>query len=76
MFFHHDHPPEKLMEDTNDIIVGSNSMPYQDYLKACGWKWYMMAVHFLGWLRILAIDLKNIIIFPIEIFTIIYLIGL
>ena len=46
MFFHHDHPPEKLMEDTNDIIVGSNSMSYQDYLKACGWKWYMMAVHF------------------------------
>ena len=58
-FFHHDHPPEKLMEDTNDIIVGSNSMPYQDYLKACGWKWYMMAVNFLGWLRILAIDLKK-----------------
>jgi len=58
-FFHHDHPSEKLMEDTNDIVVGSNAMSYAEYLKACGWKWYMMSVHFLGWLRILAIDLKK-----------------
>ena len=58
-FFHHDHPPEKLMEDINEIVVGSNSMSYDDYLKACGWKWYMMSLHFLGWLRILSIDLKK-----------------
>jgi radical SAM superfamily enzyme YgiQ (UPF0313 family) len=58
-FFHHEHPPEKLMEDTNDVVVGSNVMSYDDYLKACGWKWYMISVHFLGWLRILAIDLKK-----------------
>ena len=58
-FFHHEHPPEKLMADTSDCVVGSNVMSYDDYLKACGWKWYMISVHFLGWLRILAIDLKK-----------------
>ena len=55
-FFHHEHPPEKLMQDTNNGVVGSNVMSYDGYLKACGWKWYMISVHFLGWLRILAID--------------------
>ena len=58
-FFHQDHSSEKLMQDTNDIVVGSDTMSYDDYLKACGWKWYMMSVHFLGWLRILAIELKK-----------------
>jgi hypothetical protein len=58
-FFHHEHPPEKLMQDTNNVVVGSNVMSYDGYLKACGWKWYMISVHFLGWLRILAIELKK-----------------
>ena len=47
------------MEDTNDVVIGSSVMSYDDYLKACGWKWYMISVHFLGWLRVLAIDLKK-----------------
>ncbi len=58
-FFHHEHPPEKLMADTSDCVVGSNVMSYDDYLKACGWGWYMRSVHFFGWLRILAIELKK-----------------
>jgi len=58
-FFHHEHPPEKLMADTSDCVVGSNVMSYDDYLKACGWGWYMRSVHFFGWLRILAVELKK-----------------
>ena len=58
-FFHHEHPPEKLMEDVNDVVVGSNVMSFDNYLEATGWKWYMISLHFLGWLRILALTLKN-----------------
>ena len=54
-FFHHEHP-EKLMEDTNQIVVGSNAMPYSDFLEACGWKWFMMTFHFLGWTRLIALE--------------------
>ncbi len=58
-FFHHEHPPDQLLEDVNDVVVGSNNMPFDDYLEATGWKWFMISLHFLGWLRILALDLKN-----------------
>ena len=34
-------------------------MSYDDYLKACGWGWYMRSLHFFGWSRILAIELKK-----------------
>ena len=34
-------------------------MSFDDYLEATGWKWYMISLHFLGWLRILSIDLKK-----------------
>jgi radical SAM superfamily enzyme YgiQ (UPF0313 family) len=58
-FFHHDHPPEELMKDVNDVVVGSDVMSFDDYIEATLWKWYMISFHFLGWLRILAFDLKN-----------------
>ena len=58
-FFHHDHPPEKLLNDVNNVVVGSNTMSFDEYIEASGWKWYMISMHFLGWLRILAIDLKK-----------------
>ena len=58
-FFHHDHPPEKLLNDVNNVVVGSNTMSFDDYIEASGWKWYMISMHFLGWLRILAMDLKK-----------------
>ena len=58
-FFHHEHPPEELLKDVNDVVVGSDVMTFDDYLKATGWKWYMISLHFLGWLRILAFDLKR-----------------
>ena len=34
-------------------------MSFEDYIDASGWKWFMISLHFLGWLRILAIELKN-----------------
>ena len=58
-FFHHENSAEQLLEDVNDVVVGSNNMPFDDYLEATGWKWFMISLHFLGWLRILALDLKN-----------------
>ena len=58
-FFHHDLSTKELLEDVNNVVVGSNAMSFDDYLKATGWKWYMISLHFLGWLRILAIDLKK-----------------
>ena len=58
-FFHHEHPPDQLLEDVNDVVVGSNNMSFDDYLEATGWKWFMISLHFLGWLRILALELKN-----------------
>ena len=58
-FYHHEHPPEQLMEDLNNVVVGSNVMTFDDYIKASGWKWYITSFHFLGWLRILALDLKR-----------------
>jgi len=58
-FFHHEHPPEKLLKDVNNVVVGSNVMSFDDYIKATGWKWFMISLHFLGWLRILSIKLKS-----------------
>ena len=58
-FYHHEHPPEELMKDVNDVVVGSNSMTFDEYIEASLWKWYMISMHFLGWLRILALDLKK-----------------
>jgi len=58
-FFHHENSAEQLLEDVNDVVVGSNNMSFDDYLEATGWKWFMISLHFLGWLRILALDLKN-----------------
>jgi hypothetical protein len=58
-FFHHEHSSEQLMEDTNNVVVGSNVMSFEDYLEATGWKWFMITMHFLGWLRILAFELKK-----------------
>ena len=58
-FFHHDLSSEELLNDVNNVVVGSNAMSFDDYLEATGWKWYMISLHFLGWLRILAIDLKK-----------------
>ena len=58
-FFHHDHPFEELMKDVNDVVVGSNSMSFDDYIEATLWKWFMISLHFLGWLRFLSIDLKK-----------------
>ena len=58
-FFHHEHPPEELLKDVNDVVVGSDVMSFDDYIEATMWKWYMISLHFLGWLRILAFDLKK-----------------
>ena len=58
-FFHHENPPEQLLEEVNDVVVGSNNMTFDEYLEATGWKWFMISLHFLGWLRILALELKN-----------------
>ena len=58
-FYHHEHPPEELLKDTNHVVVGSDNMSFEDYIDASGWKWFMVSLHFLGWLRILAIELKN-----------------
>ena len=58
-FYHHEHPPEELLKDTNYVVVGSDNMSFEDYIDASGWKWFMISLHFLGWLRILAIELKN-----------------
>ena len=58
-FFHHEHPPEELLKDVNDVVVGSDVMSFDDYIEATMWKWYMISLHFLGWLRILALDLKK-----------------
>ena len=59
-FYHHEHPPEELLKDLNNVVVGSNDMSFDEYLDASGWKWYITSFHFLGWLRILALDLKKI----------------
>tara|TARA_B100000745_G_scaffold134361_1_gene87796 strand:- start:6310 stop:8118 length:1809 start_codon:yes stop_codon:yes gene_type:complete len=58
-FFHHEHPPDQLLKDTNSVVVGSSNMTFDEYLDASGWKWFMISLHFLGWLRILALELKN-----------------
>ena len=58
-FFHHVNPPDQLLEEVNDVVVGSNNMTFNEYLDATGWKWFMISLHFLGWLRILALELKN-----------------
>ena len=58
-FFHHEHPPEELLKDVNDVVVGSDVMSFDDYIEATMWKWYMISLHFLGWLRILVLDLKK-----------------
>ena len=52
-FFHHEHPPKELLKDVNNVVVGSNVMSFDDYIEATMWKWYMISLHFLGWLRIL-----------------------
>ena len=57
-FFHHEHPPDQLLHDVNNVVVGSNVMSFDDYIEATMWKWYITSFHFLGWLRILALELK------------------
>ena len=47
------------MEDLNNVVVGSNVMTFEDYIEASGWKWYITTFHFLGWLRILSLELKS-----------------
>ena len=57
-FFHHEHPPDQLLKDLNNVVVGSNVMSFDDYIEATMWKWYITSFHFLGWLRVLALELK------------------
>ena len=58
-YFHHEHSSKKLMKDVNDVVVGSNVMSFDDYLRATEWKWFMISFHFLGWLRILSLKIKQ-----------------
>ena len=41
-FYHHEHPPEQLMEDLNNVVVGSNVMTFEDYIDAL----WMEMVHY------------------------------
>lgn len=58
-FFHHEHPAEKLLEDVNNVVVGSNDMNFEQYIDATMWKWFMISMHFLGWLRVISIKMKK-----------------
>lgn len=59
-FFHHEHPPEKLLKDTNDLVATTRTLPFEDYLRAMVWRWFMASTHMLGWTRVLAIELNTI----------------
>lgn len=59
-FFHHEHPPEKLLKDTNDLVATTNTMSFNDYIKSMAWRWFIASTHMLGWTRVLSIDLNEI----------------
>jgi radical SAM superfamily enzyme YgiQ (UPF0313 family) len=58
-FVHHEQPTEKIMQETNDIVIASSTMTVDDYVDMTVWKWFMLATHFLGWTRLVAIELKK-----------------
>jgi hypothetical protein len=58
-FVHHEQPTEKIMQETNDIVIASSTMSVDDYIDMTVWKWFMLATHFLGWTRLVAIELKK-----------------
>ena len=58
-FVHHEQPTAKIMEETNDIVIASSTMTRDDYIDMTVWKWFMLATHFLGWTRLVAIELKK-----------------
>ncbi len=59
VFVHHQQPTEKIMEETNDIVISTSTMTVDDYVDMTVWKWFMLATHFLGWTRLVAIELKK-----------------
>ena len=59
VFVHHDQATDKIMEETNSIVVSSSTMTVDDYIEMTVWKWFMLATHFLGWTRLVAIELKK-----------------
>lgn len=59
VFVHHDQATEKIMQETNDIVISSSTMTADEYVDMTVWKWFMLATHFLGWTRLVAIELKK-----------------
>ena len=58
-FVHHEQPTEKIMQEINDMVTSSSTMTTDDYVDMTVWKWFMLATHFLGWTRLVAIELKK-----------------
>jgi radical SAM superfamily enzyme YgiQ (UPF0313 family) len=58
-FVHHEQPTEKIMQEINDMVTSSSTMTTDDYIDMTVWKWFMLATHFLGWTRLVAIELKK-----------------
>jgi len=58
-FFHHQYSIDRLLKDENEMVVSNCKMSFDDYIDATIWKWFMISTHFLGWTRIISIEMKN-----------------